>query len=173
VKKLLLCARQYVSLQELERKLLENNLQAQASTDITSLLPQADLIIAIASSNIQNFHPALCKKDVMICDAGYPKNLVFDLGDSFKDSVFFGGMGHIKAGYQLTPPIHHDLYNFPIKNVAHGCMLEGVILAFEKLYTPFSAGRGNITTDKIELIYSLARKHGISEAPFFNPFGAW
>jgi predicted amino acid dehydrogenase len=52
-------------------------------------------------------------------------------------------------------------------------MLEGVILAFEKLHIPFSSGRGNITPGKIELIYSLAQKHGITEAPFFNPVNAW
>jgi predicted amino acid dehydrogenase len=47
-------------------------------------------------------------------------------------------------------------------------MLEGVILAFEKLYTPFSVGRGNITPCKLEAVYSLAQKHGITEAPFFK-----
>src|SRR5215210_3900154 len=129
-------------------KLKDNGLQAQSSTDITTLLPQADLIIAITSSTIQNFYPSLCKKDVIICDAGYPKNLVFDLGDAFKDRLFCGGMGHVKGGYQFTPAIHHDFYDFPIKNIAHGCMLEGVILAFEKLYLPFSAGRGNISPNK-------------------------
>lgn len=173
VKKLLLCARQNVTLQKMKSELEGNGLQAQASTDVTILLPQADLIIAIASSAIQNFHPSLCKKDVIICDAGYPKNLVTDLGDAFKEKLYCGGMGHVKSGYQFTPSIHHELYEFPVKDVAHGCMLEGVILAFEKLYVPFSAGRGNITPDKIELIYSLAQKHGITEAPFFNPVNAW
>ncbi|MEJ7673874.1 MAG: hypothetical protein WKF59_14545 [Chitinophagaceae bacterium] len=82
-------------------------------------------------------------------------------------------MGHVKGGYQFTPSVHHDFYDFPVKDVAHGCMLEGVILAFEKLYIPFSSGRGNITPRKIELIYSLVQKHGITEAPFFNPINAW
>jgi predicted amino acid dehydrogenase len=107
VKKLLLCARQHVTLQQLERKLKNDGLQAQASTDIQTLLPQADLIIAIASSTIQNFHPALCKKDAIICDAGYPKNLAIDLGGIFKERLFCGGMGHVQGGYQLKPSIHH------------------------------------------------------------------
>lgn len=173
VKNLLLCARQNVTLQRVEIKLKENGLQVQASTDVRAFLPQADLIIAITSSTIQNFHPSLCKKDVIICDAGYPKNLVFELADTFKDRLFCGGMGVIKGGYQFTPSIHHDFYDFPVKDVGHGCMLEGLILALEKLYIPFSTGRGNITPDKIELIYSLAQKHGITEAPFFNPINAW
>ena len=173
VKKLLLCARQHITLMEMKRELEEKGLHSEASTDVTTLLPQADLIIAIASSTIQDFHPSLCKKDVIICDAGYPRNLVFDFGDTFKDRLFCGGMGHVKGGYRFTPSVHHHLYDFPVKNVAHGCMLEGVLLALEKLYVPFSAGRGNITPGKIEMIYSLAQKHGITEAPFFNPAYAW
>ena len=173
VKKLLLCARQDVTLRELEKKLTGKGFQGEASTDVTRLLPEADLIIAIASSGIQNFHGSLCKKDVIICDAGYPKNLAFDPGCILKERLYCGGMGHIKGGYQFTPSIHHDFYGFPVKDVAHGCMLEGVILALEKLYVPFSSGRGNITPGKIELIYSLAEKHGITEAPFFNPVNAW
>lgn len=173
VRKLLLCARQTGILLEQEKKLKRNGLQAEASTDITSLLPQADLIIAIASSPIQNFHPSLCKKDVIICDGGYPKNIDLERGGAFKNRVFCGGMGHVKGGYNFTPSIHHDLYNFPVKDVAHGCMLEGVILALEKKYLSFSSGRGNITPDNIELIWSLAQKHGITEAPFFDIDSAW
>ena len=123
VKKLLLSAREDVTLKEQEKQLHETGWEAQASTDVTTLLPQADLIIATTSSTIENFHPALCKKDVIICDAGYPKNLLFDVGNNFKDRLFCGGMGHVKGGYQFTPSIHHDFYNFPVKNVGHGCML--------------------------------------------------
>lgn len=173
VQKLLLCARQDVTLQEMKKELNRKGSSADASTDVTTLLPHADIIIVIASSSIQNFNSALCKKDVIICDAGYPKNLAFDTGYIFKDRIFCGGMGQVKEGFQFTPSVHQDFYKFPVKNVAHGCMLEGVVLAFEKLYIPFSAGRGNITPDKIELIYSLAQKHGITEAPLFNSTHSW
>jgi fatty aldehyde-generating acyl-ACP reductase len=173
VKKLLLCARQGARLMALERKLKDKGYEAHASRYITTLLPQADLIISIASSTIQHFHSSLCKKDVIICDAGYPKNLVFNVNESLKKRLYSGGMGYVKGGYRLLPSVHQGFYEFPVKDVVHGCLLEAVILAFEKMYTPFSAGRGNISTDKIELIYSLAQKHGITEAPFFNSNNAW
>ena len=168
VNSLLLCARQGVTLRELKNELDNKGLQSQVSTDLTTLLPQADLIIAIASSCIENFQPALCKKDVLICDAGYPKNLVNDFSADFKDRLFCGGMGIVQGGFRLTPSIHQKLYDFPEEGIAHGCMLEGVVLAFEKMHIPFSAGRGNITPGNMEMIYQLAAKHGITEAPFFN-----
>jgi fatty aldehyde-generating acyl-ACP reductase len=173
VKKLLLCAREGSKLIALERKLKEKGYEAHASRYITTLLPHADLIISIASSTIQHFHSSLCKKDVIICDAGYPKNLVSNMNESLKARSYSGGMGLVTGGYQLIPAAHHNFYEFPVKDVVHGCLLEAVVLAFEKMFTPFSAGRGNISTDKIELIYSLAQKHGITEAPFFNSITAW
>ena len=127
----------------------------------------------IASSTIENFHPALCKEDVIICDAGYPKNLIADIGEAFAERLFCGGMGYVGAGFNFTPGIHHQLYDFPVANIGHGCLLEAVILALEKNYLPYSTGKGNITVEKMEWIYSVAQKHGITEAPFFNPLHIW
>ena len=173
VKEFLLCARQTGALVNLEKDLISKGCAAKSSTDVTGLLPEADIIIAIASSTIENFHPALCKEDVIICDAGYPKNLLDGFGETFAERLFCGGMGHVKGDFNFTPDVHQQLYNFPVANIGHGCLLEAIILAFEKTHLPFSTGKGNITVEKIEWIYSVAKKHGITEAPFFNPLRAW
>jgi fatty aldehyde-generating acyl-ACP reductase len=164
VKQLLLCARQHTALERLCGELQHKGLNAEGSTDIRTLLPNADLIITITSSSIENFDPALCKEDILICDAGYPKNLVSELNSVFKDRIFCGGMGQVRGGFTFTSSADQNLYNFPVKNVAHGCLLEAAVLSFEKMYTPFSTGRGNITTENLELIYACSLKHGISEA---------
>ena len=52
VDELLLCARQTASLVVLEKDLIVNGCTVKASTDVTSLLGEADIIIAIASSTI-------------------------------------------------------------------------------------------------------------------------
>jgi fatty aldehyde-generating acyl-ACP reductase len=146
-----------------------NGYAAKASTCVTELLPQADIIIAIASSGIENFDALLCKPGVLICDAGYPKNLVYIFDDSDSKHLFCGGMGQVQGGFTFSPSIHRELYDFPLKNIAHGCLLEAIILALEKRFIPYSTGKGNITVEKMEWIYNAAKKHGITEAPFFNP----
>jgi predicted amino acid dehydrogenase len=173
VKKLLLCARQQNILLQQEKDLEEKNIQVKASADVTALLPEADIIIAIASSIIEDFDPALCKKDVIICDAGYPKNLILNLPEDLSERMFCGGMGIVSAGYYFTPSFHHDLYNFPVKNIAHGCMLEAVVLAFENMNVAYSTGKGNISPESIQSMYAMAQHHGITEAPFFNTNKAW
>jgi len=173
VKKLLLCARQVISLQGLSENLNNRNYPAVASMDVNALLPEADIIIAIANSIIENFNSSLCKKDVIICDAGYPKNLLENLDAGLADRLFFGGMGMVNGKYSCHPDIGHQLYDFPFQNIAHGCLLEAVVLSLGNMYIPYSTGKGNINPEKIEEIYSLANKHGITEAPFFNTHGAW
>ncbi len=173
VKKLLLCARQKNVLLQQENKLSENKIPAINSTDVGTLLPQADIIIAIASSMIENFNPVLCKKDVIICDAGYPKNLDCKLPGNLTERMFCGGMGKVIGGFSSTPDFHTSLYNFPDKNVAHGCLLEAIVLAMENKKLAYSTGKGNITNEKINTIYAMGEKHGIIEAPLFNINGLW
>jgi hypothetical protein len=48
-----------------------------------------------------------------------------------------------------------------------------MVLAFEKIYQPYSSGRGNITVERMNEIEALALKHGIVRAPFYNAKGLW
>ena len=173
VNKLLLCARQQNVIMQQEKILSENSINAKASTNVETLLPEADIIIAIASSLIENFDHALCKNEVIICDAGYPKNLGCKLPGNLNERMFCGGMGIVNAGYHFTPDFHDNIYDFPDKNIAHGCLLEAIVLALENKQIAYSTGKGNITPEKIGAIYEMAQKHGITEAPFFNTNGLW
>ncbi len=173
VKNFLLCARQQNILLQQKKELSENKISAISSIDVETMLPQADIIIAIASSMIENFNPALCKNDAIICDAGYPKNLDCILPGNLIKRMFCGGMGIVQGGYKFTPDYHTGLYNFPDKNIAHGCLLEAIVLAMENKKIAYSTGKGNITSQKIEAIYAMGEKHGIIEAPLFNVNGLW
>jgi predicted amino acid dehydrogenase len=73
VKKLLLCARNQMRLQTLAKALLKEKVPVAYSTSLEDLVSEADIIISTASSaGIKLDH---CKKGVLICDAGFPKNL--------------------------------------------------------------------------------------------------
>ncbi len=105
--------------------------------------------------------------------AGYPKNLGCKFPGHLNDRMFCGGMGIVNGGYHFTPDFHDNIYDFPDRNIGHGCLLEAVVLALEDKKLAYSTGKGNITPGKIEAIYEMAQKHGITEAPFFNANGLW
>ena len=171
VKKLLLCARNKHRLQQLDNDLNDENIAVKSSVCLNELIGDADVIIGVASSS--NINLAGCKPGVLICDAGYPKNM-----DSMVDlhtgiNLFHGGMGQVSMGYYFDPDYSKSIYHYPAPGIAHGCILEAMVLAFENKIESYSSGKGNITTDKIEEIFTSGLKHGITLAPFHNANGLW
>lgn len=171
VKELLLNARQAGPLEEQKLRLKKSGINCRSSIDTISILPEADIVIAVASAMLPAHYTSLLPKDAIVCDAGYPKNL--QLSPEQSDlKIYAGGMGFVEKGYRLTPSQYHELiYNFPISNISHGCILESIVLAMEKHAIPYSLGRGNITTQSMHSILKLGARHGIVTAPFFNSFG--
>lgn len=169
VKKLLLCSRKINRLEKLAGELTKENISVSYSADLNDLTPDADVIISVASSvgiKIGN-----CKKDVLICDAGYPKNLEKKTEDNYELNLFHGGMGHVSCGFDFNPDYSRSFYRYPMPHIAHGCILEAMVLAFENKFESYSFGKGNITTERMEEIYKASLKHGINLAPFYNSNG--
>ena len=168
---ILLCARNKHRLQSVSAGLKNEGFNSILDTSPEKLLPIADVIICVASAfelNLSGF-----KKNVLICDAGYPKNLQYQINDNRDVHLFYGGMGQVKSGFSFDPDYSGSIYKYPAPGVAHGCILEAMALAFEKKIESYSVGKGNITQTKIEEIYQMAGKYGITTAPLFNINGLW
>jgi fatty aldehyde-generating acyl-ACP reductase len=172
VNQLLLCAR---NVRRLERQV--EALRPVCTTipiigELDALLPQADVVIAVASLATPGVALGAGKPGALVCDAGYPKNLLA-YPEPASANVFWGGMGRVLGGWRYEGRAADKFYNFPCSNIAHGCLLEGVVLALEARYESFSPGHGNITPERMEEIFNIAAKHGIVPAPFFNADGLW
>jgi len=171
VKTLLLCARNKRRLEIFSNEISEDGYSVTYSTVVSQLVSQADIIISAASSNdiaIENYN-----KPVIICDAGYPKNLELKIDKKEGISLFHGGMGHIGYGYDFIPDYTKYFYRYPLPHIGHGCILEAIVLAFENKFENYSSGKGNITNEKIDKIYAMSIKHGLELAPFYNSKGLW
>jgi fatty aldehyde-generating acyl-ACP reductase len=60
-----------------------------------------------------------------------------------------------------------------LPNIAHGCLLESIVLSLADCASSYSRGRGNITDESMRDILLKAQMHGIVPAPLFNNVGAW
>lgn len=170
-KKMLLCARNKNRLQKFALELIKDNILVNYSIVLDELIPEADIIICVASST--NIQMANCKKNVLICDAGYPKNIETTIDNPAAVHLFHGGMGQVLNGYSFNPDYSKSMYHYEAPYISHGCALEAIVLALENKFETYSTGRGNITNDKMEEIYGLSLKHGITVAPFYNTKGLW
>ena len=82
-------------------------------------------------------------------------------------------MGQVSGGFSFNPDYSHSIYRYPAPRIIHGCILEAMVLAFENKWENYSAGKGHICEEKMEEIYQLGLRHGITLAPFYNASGIW
>ena len=167
VQELLLCARQTGPLQKQSQHLTAKGISNTTSTSLKELVNKADIIISVASSIVEKENLKGINAHTIICDAGYPKNLQDTFLNNHK-RIFYGGMGIVTNGFEFSNNLEQVFYKFPLRNVAHGCLLESVVLALENRECSFSYGKGNITVEAMNDILAMAYRHGIQTAPLFN-----
>jgi predicted amino acid dehydrogenase len=168
VHKTILSARNPERLRALAEELRAEGNRIAIATDLELAAGAADLVICAASLSSSSLLLDRLPPGAIVCDAGYPKNLA--PSDETR-SVFFGGLGQITGGLSFTPDVHGVLNRHPFPNVVHGCLLEGMALALERRFEPYSQGRGRITRHRVDEIASIATRHGILLAPLYNAAG--
>jgi len=168
VKRVLLSARNLERLRKLAAELEADGVEVEISAQHFSAVP--DVVICAASLTSPSLLLGRLAPGAIVCDAGYPKNLSPSV--QMPDArIFFGGLGQITGGMSFTPAFHGVLNRHPFPDVAHGCLLEGMALALERRFEPFSQGRGFITPQRVEEIETIAARHGIHLAPLYNADG--
>jgi fatty aldehyde-generating acyl-ACP reductase len=171
-RRLLLAARNQNQL-EGEAANLRRHGPVAASTDVSALLAEATMIIAAASTAAPCFALAACHPEALICDAGYPKNIRITPEHVQGRRVFWGGMGVLGGGLWSDDGILEECYRFPSAHTAHGCALEGAVLAIAGRVEPFSTGRGRITPERVDEMSRLSCASGVTLAPLFDAAGLW
>jgi len=170
VKRVLLSARNLERLRRLAAELEAGGVEVEVATDLRQFSVEADIVICAASLASSSLLLGRVAPHAIVCDAGYPKNLS-PSAEMPGAKVFFGGLGQITGGLSFAPDFHGILNRHPFPDVVHGCLLEGMALALEGRYEPFSQGRGFITQERVEEIETIAARHGIYLAPLYNANG--
>ncbi len=170
VKRVTLCARNAERLRTLAAELEGYGTKVEIATHLEHVPFEADIVICAASLASASLSLGRIAPEAIVCDAGYPKNLNAR-GKMDGARVFFGGLGQISGGLSFMPDFKGVLNRHPFPDVAHGCLLEGMVLALARRFEPFSQGRGFITRDRVEEIETLAALHGVHLAPLYNAQG--
>jgi fatty aldehyde-generating acyl-ACP reductase len=170
VRRVLLSARNRERLCRLAAALEADGVQVEIATDLQRFSVAADVVICAASLASPSLLLGRIAPDAIVCDAGYPKNLS-PRAKMLGGKVFFGGLGQITGGMKFTPDYHGVLNRHPFPDVVHGCLLEGMALALEHRFEPFSQGRGFITQQRVDEMETIAARHGIYLAPLYNADG--
>jgi predicted amino acid dehydrogenase len=170
VNRVLLCARNGERLRTLAAELQADGARVELGTDLERFSAEAGVVICAASLPSPALLLGRIAPHAIVCDAGYPKNLS-PAAEMPGAKVFFGGLGQVTGGLRFTPDFHGVLNRHPFPDVVQGCLLEGIALALEGRFEPFSKGRGAITPERVEEMEAIAARHGIYLAPLYNADG--
>jgi fatty aldehyde-generating acyl-ACP reductase len=170
VKRVQLCARNLERLCKLAAELERDGLQVDLAASVEQFPTPADVVICAASLASPSLLLDRLAPDAIVCDAGYPKNMAPD-PERRDAKVFFGGLGQVSGGLNFKPDFRGILNRHPFPDVVHGCLLEGMALALEHRFEPFSQGRGFISPGRVQEMETIAARHGISLAPLYNADG--
>jgi fatty aldehyde-generating acyl-ACP reductase len=170
VKRVLLNARNVERLRRLAADLQADGAEVEMTADLRQFSTEADVVICAASLASPSLLLGRMASNALVCDAGYPKNLS-PIAEVFGATVFFGGLGQVSGGLRFAPDLRGVLNRHPFPDVVHGCLLEGMALALERRFEPYSQGRGHITPRRVEEIEQIAARHGIHLAPLYNADG--
>ncbi len=155
ISELLMVARQQEPL-----ALLQKELDGGIITSLDEALPQADIVVWVASMpKTIEIDTNNLKKPCLMIDGGYPKNL----DEKFQGEniyVLKGGIVEFFNDIGWNMMELAEMQN-PQREM-FACFAEAMILEFEKCHTNFSWGRNNISLEKMEFIGAASLKHGFS-----------
>ncbi len=155
ISELLMVARQQEPL-----ALLQKELDGGTITSLDEALPQADVVVWVASMpKTIEIDTENLKKPCLMIDGGYPKNL----DEKFQGEniyVLKGGIVEFFNDIGWNMMELAEMQN-PQREM-FACFAEAMILEFEKCHTNFSWGRNNISLEKMEFIGAASLKHGFS-----------
>ena len=155
ISELLMVARQQEPL-----ALLQKELDGGTITSLDEALPQADIVVWVASMpKTFEIDTDNLKKPCLMIDGGYPKNL----DEKFQGEniyVLKGGIVEFFNDIGWNMMELAEMQN-PQREM-FACFAEAMILEFEKCHTNFSWGRNNISLEKMEFIGAASLKHGFS-----------
>ena len=155
----LLIGQRETALESLEQKIMAEGNLVQCSTNVAKLR-EADIIITVTSSLDEIIHPEHLKPGAVICDVARPRDVSVQVAEQRNDVLVIDGgtvsvPGDVDFGFD---------FGFP-PGLAYACMAETMILALEGHYKDYSIGR-EISIQQVEMISSLARRHGFQLAGF-------
>lgn len=150
---LLLIARNQERLQALQDELGRGKIM-----DLPEALPQADIIVWVASMpRGVEIAPTSLKETCLLIDGGYPKNLATKIQHPGIHVLNGGIVEHsLDIEWKIMSIVNMDV---PARQL-FACFAESMLLEFEKWHTNFSWGRNRITVEKMEQIGEVSVKHG-------------
>lgn len=143
-----------------EKILQDTGLSVRISSNVSSALQRADVVITVTSSVDSVIKAEDLKPGAVVCDVARPRDVSKEVAEKRDDVLIIeGGVVEVPGDVNFN-----FNFGFPPKT-SYACMAETMMLALEQRYESFTLGR-ELTVAQIEEITRIAKKHGFKLAGF-------
>jgi len=158
---LTLVGRQIDKLEGVAEKILrDTGLSVRITSNVSSALKRADVVITVTSSVDSIINAEDLKPGAVVCDVARPRDVSKEVAEKRNDVLIIeGGVVEVPGDVNFN-----FNFGFPPKT-SYACMAETMMLALEQRYESFTLGR-NLTVEQIDEITRIAKKHGFKLAGF-------
>lgn len=130
--------------------------QATTSDEMSAVLRDADVVIAVTSALDAVIAPGDLKRGAIVCDVARPRDVSVLVAKTRPDVFVFDG------GVVAVPNKPNLGFNFGFPpGTVYACMAETMLLALESRAESYTVGK-DITLQKVEEMTNLAKKHGFA-----------
>lgn len=157
-KKFRIAARNEKRLEFLASELSSTGRDFYVAKYVEDAISNANIILSVASALTTIVDPELLLPGAIVCDAAIPHSLSRELAQKRNDIFVYDG-GIAKLWYPYSENLKTWYQMFKTTGIV-GCLAEVMILALEGKLENYSLGRGNITPEKVQEIWSLGLRHG-------------
>lgn len=161
-KKIILSSRTIEKGHDIVKEVLKINKNTEISSHCSKELINSVDIVFVATSSVQSIiETDFLKNGLIIADVSIPANV----SPTGRNDIFIFEAGRASVSFYNNLITDKTKFLFP-KNSIYGCLAEALILGFEGRFENYSINRGEITPAKIDEIFSLGLKHGVSLSDF-------
>ena len=133
------------------------------TTDNALAIGEADVVVFVTSATRPICREDAFKPGALVCDVGYPKNVV-SANEQRDDIILY-------AGGLARPPSEikiRAVLGLPADDMIYGCFAEAIAIAMDGRLESCSADSGDLLPDTLDKVRTALFDHGFELPPFLN-----
>lgn len=133
------------------------------TTDNTAAIDEADIVIFVTSATRPVCRMDAFKPGALVCDVGYPKNVLASSRQREDVILYAGGLAEPPGGIRIR-----NVLGLPADDMIYGCFAEAIAIAMDGRLANCTANAEDIPPDTLRSVRTALFEHGFRLPPFLN-----
>lgn len=142
---------------------LPDGARVTLTTDNAAAIAGADVVVFVTSATRPLCREDAFKPGALVCDVGYPKNVLSANAQRDDIILYAGGLARPPSALKARAVL-----GLPADDMIYGCFAEAIAIAMDGRLECCSVGSGDIPLDTLARVRAALFDHGFGLPPFLN-----